>query len=275
MASDKAFDIFYTAYSDQPPVDAYLHIYPNGRAELYVGTYASVPGQLADQVGFFGMALARDTLASLNTFLLQEKFLSRSVGTPPALPFDTVVRGVTLTLGGQHIRLVMANLDKDKALSKLEQMLMDIMREAAKHPLRAAQATLSLTWDGPKLRPELTIANVGTEPLPLVVFDPANEFTNLEVEFTFIQLDQFYPSVTTSRDDIAALVQAGSLPSDVQPLAAGASYQFALPSFAPPSNDPALTVMGTVTLWWPDVGGTNLRRAVVQTASVPLPPATP
>jgi hypothetical protein len=53
MASDKAFDIFYTAYSDQPPVDAYLHIYPNGRAELYVGTYASVPGQLADQVGFF------------------------------------------------------------------------------------------------------------------------------------------------------------------------------------------------------------------------------
>ncbi len=274
MTSGKAFDIFYTAYSGRPPVDMYLHIFTDGRAELYVGTYASVPGQMSDQVGFYGMTVPSDTLSSLNNLILQEKFMSRSTTPTPALPSGTVIRGVTLTLDGQQTRLVMGDTSKDKALSKLEQMLTDIISQAVKYPLRAAQAALSLSWDGPELRPVLTITDVGSQPLPLVLFDPNDEGNYLEVEFTFTQTNQFYDSVFTSRDDIAALVKAGSLSSGVQALAPGSSYQVPLPAFTPPSNDPALQITGKLTFRLPDATGPQVRVAQVQTAAVSLPPVT-
>jgi hypothetical protein len=151
------------------------------------------------------------------------------------------------------------------------------MTDLAAEPVRAVQVTLSAEAEGPKLQPEVTIANIGPEPLPIVLADPASTGQFLGVTYALEQaivlspdLTAWQPHVTETipPDYIQTLFDSGELPLGVQHLAAGESYKFTLPPIAQPAGEAALHLSVTVTFWLP---GSALERRLVSVQTLRLP----
>lgn len=277
MNTQKEFDIVYGASGGQPFVDTRLYIALKGQSELYLGSSWSLPGQELDRVGFFAGKLPAERQAALSTHLDRLKGLTQPAESPALSP-DATTRYLTVTLDGQQTELTLAGETEDPILAGLEQTLLKVMADLIARPVRVAQVTMAASAEGTNLKPEVTITNIGTEVLPIILFDPGVAGQLLGITLTLEEAVVLSPdltawqphmTVTTPPDYILSLFEAGTLPQGVQQLAAGKAYNFSLPPVARPSANVALHLSGTFTFHLPG-SGLERRLVHVQTARQPV-----
>jgi hypothetical protein len=261
MPSTGNFEIQYNASGGQPPVAMTLHIAPDGQADLYLGSSWSVPQGGSDKVGFFGGPVDAAAWAGLNTYLTDHNFLTRAGGAASTSPGQTT-RSLTLKQGGQETTLVIGDTSSDSVLASVATMLDDILVALTGQPIRAAQVDFSVAPVADGLEPTLTITHLGSEPLPVLFFDPADTNQYLRVELAFesvitlpsgLTMRQPLGGVKVPREAIVALVDAGTIPGGVSDMSAGQSYQLVLDPVAKPQGQ-NVALNATLTFWLPGDG---------------------
>jgi hypothetical protein len=244
-ASSAGLDFAYGVDAARPRTSFDLHVPPTGDAELYLG--ATPEG--ADTLGYFRAPVSAEARAALAKLVQDGKLLSRTSGPSMNAEGSGFLRVASGAEKGE-LSLVSA----DEAVTALRTKLDEIMVDVARHPLRALRMSVVATRDGAALRPELTLTQVGTEPLSVLFFDPADPVFCLHASAA---TGTRGPTSELTRSDVAALVQSGALPGGVTAVPAGAVYHLPLPPLtvaAPPE------LSGSVTLWLPGTGAS--RRAV-------------
>jgi hypothetical protein len=244
-----------------------LHITATGQADLYLGSSWSVPQAGSDKVGFFGGPVDDVVLARLNAYLSQHNFLNRSGGAAATSPGPTT-RSLTLKQNGQATTLTIGDTANDPDLATVTTMLDELIASLIAQPIRAVQVELAAAPVGAGLEPTITISHIGTEPLPLLLFEPGDPNQYLRIELAFesvitlpsgLSMRQPLGGVTVPRDTIAALVDVGTLPGGVTELAAGQSYDLTLDPLTQPAGQ-NVNLTATLTFWLP---GTGSERRVV------------
>ena len=261
MNSETNFDIKYGASGGRPPIRADLHISETGYAELYLGSSWSLPAG-TDTIGFFGGQIPPDKLDTLNKSLAQHGFIDKSSGPSPSSP-DANTRYLVLTNSQKENQLTITNTADDPPLAELEKMMADIMNDLVKQPLRAVQVTVTGAPNNNEqtLQPTVKFTNVGTEPLPILLFEGASSNNFLRID---VQLERWDPSpggdlvtplktIRPNRDDIAALADNGQIPEGIQELASKDSYTFDLPPIDLPAEE-NLHLRTNFTFWLPGSG---------------------
>jgi hypothetical protein len=254
-----AYDITYAATGGQPAVDARLHIAPNGAAELYLGTSASLLQAPLDTVGSFAGTAPATSLRALHAYISQENLLDRSGGALSSFP-HTPNRSLSLTAGERSTTITLGDTSGDAVAIEVERMLGAIMAELATQPASAVRVTLDAPQSAGVLRPVITLAQAGSEPLSVLLYDPAT--ANLFIRST-VSLERpvevpgnppmWIPvqSRATPREHIAALVGAGSLPSGVAELPVGGSTTIPLPDLTLPAGNDPLYLSAVVSFQMP------------------------
>ena len=277
MSSTNGFELNYTAAGGRPYVQTALHISPTGQAELYLGSSWSLPPGDLDTVGFFGGEVPAETWHNLQAYLTAENMLAHQ-GTGPATSPDMASRHLTLRQGGQQQTITIADTSQVPALARLEGLLIAIMTDLTIKPVRAAQVTLDLSANGRAREPQMTITNVGTQPLFLLLFAAAevNQYMriefNIEQRFTLPSGIEMWPpvsSISPLRADIMALTEAGTIPEGVHALAPGTAHSFRLPEIIMPESSQPLYLRGMVTFWLSD-NEADLRPVTIQTRRIVL-----
>ena len=261
MTSAQNFEIQYNASGGQPPVAMTLHIAASGQAELYLGSSWSVPQAGSDKIGYFGGPVDDAAWSQLNAYLNDHDFLARSGGAASTSPGPTT-RSLTLKQAGRETSLVIGDTSNDPELATATTMLDEIIIALTDQPLRAVQAGLAVAPVSAGLEPTLTLTHLGSEPLPILLFDPADPNQYLRVELAFVSvismpsgltMRQPLGGVKVPREAIAALVEAGAIPGGVTDLAGGQAYQLVLDPLAQPKGQ-NVTLNATLTFWLPGAG---------------------
>ena len=249
-------DVRYVAQGGRPPVSMSLHVAPDGAAELLLTSSWSKPSQPADTLGDFAAALEPARREALARLVDEGDLLDHDPGEPPTSP-DSTTRTLILARDGARNTLTMAAAVEQgpQELAAVERLLIELIGEVARHPVRAVRATWELAPDGERVRPTITVAHVGTEPLRVLFFDPEQPGFRLRAEAWF-ESEVVFPSGSRSWNPVGdrshsasvleRLVGDGTLPPGELELAPGAEYRFALPSFAPPVVEGALQAHGVL-----------------------------
>lgn len=237
-------DVRYTASGGYPPVSMRLHIAPDGEAELELGSSWSQPSGPADTLGDFAARLEPARREALARLIEDGGLMDHDPGEPPTSP-DSTTRTLVLARGPDERRITMVRPveEEPEELAAVERLLGEIIAETARHPVRAVRATWELAPDGEGVRPVVTIAHAGAEPIRLLFFDPRQAGFRLRAEAWFESQVRFpggksaWTSVgdrTASAPVLERLVAEGTLPAGVLEMAPGTTYRFPLPSFVPP-----------------------------------------
>ena len=257
-AAYASLDFAYGVDAARPRTSFDLHIPPVGDAELYLGEPL---GAEADTLGFYGAPVAPETRASLAKLVQSGDLLSRSAGLSATAEGSGFLR---ITSGS--VKSELSLVAPDEGESALRTKLDQILVEVARHPLRALRMTIVATREGETLRPEITLTEVGTEPLSVLFFDPADPSFCLQATAS-----AGGRTSELSHGDVAALVGSHALPAGVTTVPVGAAYHLPLASLAA-SRKPdggAVELSGTVTFWIPGAGAS--RRGVLLRAHATAP----
>jgi hypothetical protein len=249
-ALSASLDIAYGVDAARPRTSLDLHIPPTGDAELFVG---AMPED-TDTIGYFRAPVAAETRAALSQLVSSKKLMSRSGG-----PSATAEGSGFLRLASGSEKAELSLVSADEAVTALRTKLDEILAEVAHHPVRALKMTLGATREGATWRPEILLTQVGTEPLSVLFFDPANPMFCLRATAT---AGARGPASVLAPSDVAALVQSKALPGGVSSVPAGSVYHLPLAPLAAAASPDGGTVdlTGSVTFWLP---GTGLSRRAV------------
>ena len=247
--ANASLDFAYGVDAARPRTSFELHIPPAGDAELYLG--APVGAEEADTLGYFRAPVTPETRAALARLAQSGDLLSRS-----AAPSATAEGSGFLRITSGSAKSELSLVAPDEAVNALRSKLDQIVLEVAHHPVRALRMTLTATRDGETLRPEITLTQVGTEPLSVLFFDPTNPSFCLQATASAGARGAM---AELSRGDVTALVGSHALPDGVSSVPVGAVYHLPLAAVRNPGGG-AVEVSGTVTFWIPGAGAS--RRAV-------------
>jgi len=246
MPTAAGYTIRYSASGSRPFVDARLEIAVSGEAELYLGSSASLPPGGSEMVGFFAGVVDPKKLADLHSYITRRKLAGASATAVPTAP-EMTVRTLVFIQGQQETTIEIAD-DSNNALKGVEERLLAIMADLSQSPVRALRADLSLTKSANGAEPVLTLAQLGSEPLTIELFDPAvpQRFVRIQLEIgrsvalpSGGSMWQPLSTVNLNRDQIAALVGSGEIPSGAANLSPGANYRTSLPDTAKPAANDA------------------------------------
>lgn len=244
VASVEGLDVRYVAQGGYPPVWTSLHVAPDGAAELEMTSSWSRPSGSADTLGSFAAALEPARREALARLVEDGDLLDHDPGEPPTSP-DSTTRTLILARGDREARITMARAveQEPEELAAVERLLGEIIGDLALHPVRAVRASWELAPDGEGVRPVLTIAPAGTDPIRILFFDPEDAGFRLRAEAWF-ESEVRFPGGTSAWNPVGdrtasgpvleRLVADGVLPAGELDLAPGATYRFSLPSFTPP-----------------------------------------
>ncbi|HEX7604466.1 MAG TPA: hypothetical protein VF316_22765 [Polyangiaceae bacterium] len=241
-----SLDFAYGVDAARPRTSFDLHIPPVGDAELYLG---EPMGAEADTLGFYGTPVAPETRAALAKLVQSGNLLSRSAGLSATAEGSGFLR---ITSGS--VKSELSLVAPDEGVNALRTKLDQILVELARHPLRTLRMTLVATREGETLRPEITLTEVGTEPLSVLFFDPADPSFCLQATAS-----AGARTSELSRGDVAALVGTHALPAGVTTVPVGAVYHLPLAPLAAihKPDGGAVEISGTVTVWLPGAGASR------------------
>jgi len=239
-------DFAYGVDAVRPRTSFDLHIPASGDAELYLGEPI---GAEADTLGFYGAPVAPETRAALAKLVQTGDLLSRSAGLQATAEGSGFLR---ITSGS--VKSELSLVAPDEGVNALRSKLDQILVEVARHPLRALRMTLTATREGETLRPDITLTEVGTEPLSVLFFDPADPSLCLQATAS-----AGARTSELSRGDVAALVGTHALPSGVTTVPVGATYHLSLAPLAAPRKPDGgvVEISGTVDVGIPGAGASR------------------
>lgn len=247
-----SLDFAYGVDAARPRTAFDLHIPPVGDAELYLG--APTASDDADTLGYFRAPVAAETRAALAQLVQTGNLLSRSGG-----PSATAEGSGFLRIASGPAKAELSLIVADGSVTALRAKLDEVIAEVAHHPLRALRMTLRANREGETWRPEITLTEVGTEPLSVLFFDPANPMFCLRAT---ANAGTRGPRSELAQSDVASLVGSNALPGGVTTAPPGAVYHLPLAPLAAARNPDGGSVefFGSVTFWLPGAGAS--RRAI-------------
>jgi len=222
-----------------------LRISGQGLAELFVGGPASLPGVELDRVGAFASNLTESELAELRTRVESADIegLESPPGPLPSGDYATLV----LDQGGERLSRAVWQ----QPTAELDRLLSHLLVVAAgllEHPVSAVRASIDngAEAEGPA-EWRLVLQHLGSEDLPLQLFDPAMAGYYLRVRLSFSHPSAVVPGeLMISRDAIVALVHAGQVPEGVSALGVGQQWVVPLAEVEVPAGT---EIRGTVDFW--------------------------
>lgn len=243
-AARSGLDVSYGVDAARPRTSFRFHLPSTGDAELYLGAPLAASG--ADTLGHFRAPVDPEARADIAKLVDDAKLLSRSGG-----PSATAEGAGQLSLTSGSAKAELSLVSADAPVTELRAKLDAIMTKVANHPVRALRMALALVPSAGGYRPEITLTQVGAEPLDVLFCDPAPSGPCLQATATTAS-----GSSVLSRADAADLVARGVLPSGVTAVAPGTTYRIAL---APITGRGEVTA--TVLVWF---AGPGLARAAVE-----------
>jgi hypothetical protein len=248
--STASLDFAYGVDAARPRTSFDLHVPPVGDAELYLG--ASATPEDTETRGYFRAPVSDETRTALRLLVSSKALLSRSGGPSATAEGSGFLR---IASGSATAELSLAS--PDEGTTALRTKLDEIVADVARHPVRALRMTVGVTRDGATWRPELTLTQVGTEPLAVLFLDPSDPTFCLHASAT---TGARGATSELTRADVATLVQTKALPGGVTNVAAGTAYHLPLPPLAATPDGGTPELEGSVTFWLPGPGLS--RRAV-------------
>jgi hypothetical protein len=253
-AAVEGLDLRYVAQGGRPPVSMTLHVAPDGTAELALTSSWSRPTTPADTLGDFAAVLEPSQREALVRLVDQGDLMDQDPGEEPWSP-DSTTRYLALARDGEETRITMAEAleQGQEELAALERLLVEIIGEVSRHPVRAVRASWELVPEGDGFRAAITIVHEGSQPLRVLFLDPEQPAFCMRAEAWF-ESEVAFPGGASawnpvgdrvgSRTVTEQLVADGILPSGELELAPGASYRFTLPVFTPPAVEGRLQARG-------------------------------
>ncbi len=167
------YELLYTAQGDLlQPKSLRLSVDTAGRAELFINDPRALPGVERHRVGSFGAKLSAQALTPLARALRANDLLQRSGGLAKAGADERgLIRSLVLRSAKKTVTLALD--DSDKALTAVEQLLLDLAPSLMKTPLAAVQASLEPSPSSPQPTMDLVLKRVGTQPVSITLCEPA------------------------------------------------------------------------------------------------------
>jgi hypothetical protein len=256
-------------------IERRIVVTPDGRGEVDLLTSWSMPGGATDVIGSFAGPVPGPEFVALQA-LARHHHLARSrprtAGGPQ--PLTEVYQALVVTCGAQR-HVVEPTRRNQSALNVITQRLAALALGLVSHPRAAVRLTLEGGSGGRPL--EAVVAQVGTEPVEIELFDSA------EAAFwARIRLDDWgsegppaqrglrqpVASATMPLEQVRELAARGVIPTGVRRLAVGERLAIPLDGLAaqlPGQGAGQLTV--NVNAWRP---GPGLARASFELESGPL-----
>jgi len=169
-------------------------------------------------------------------------------------------------------------MNTNPELDAFEQLLQRLALALTRQPLRAVEADLKLTRDQGQIAPTIVLRSIGSEPMAVVLVDPAQPTNVLRASVTLegkmalpsgASMPMGLGTTNLTPNAVQELVQRGDMPAGVTELPAGATYKFALPPLKAPQATVPVSGTGTLQFWFPD--GQARRGITLVTPEVPLP----
>ena len=259
------FTLHYTFSGGYPPSEASLALDSEGKAEMFLGSSASLPVEELDCAGWFAGALPADIASALQSLLaepaLVEKLAHLQSAPAGKLLLDSLVRRLRLVLDGQEFKLDLPASSSDHWIASLDDLLRRAMSALSRRPLQALRLQVSLRQEGASLLPSFKLTGLGTQATSILFYDPsppaqvcAASF-NLEARIEFPGGAIAWNPQTMLQVPPAHwlnLIEQGLLPAQMRLAEPDISLHLPLPALAQPANPAGLYFGGALTLWLVD-----------------------
>ena len=222
-----------------------LELQGNGQVLLDVGGPAAFPGVTIERVGRFGTTLDAAGIAELRR-LIEAADIPAIESPSGPLPSGDYGSLVLTQDGHRYSRLLWQA--PEAGVSRLLDHLRTVVEQALQHPVAAAQASLraEMTPDG-MLAPVLVLEQVGTESLPLLLYDAAFAGNYVHIRLELHHGTQTVPeAVEVARETIVAMVEDSQIAAGPTSLTAAHPIEIPLTDAAWPVGTEA---EGTVMFW--------------------------
>jgi hypothetical protein len=253
-------EITYRARDGRPSVDLDLHLAPDGRATLFVGTSQSFSSVRLNRIGDFGGQAATADIDALTDYVREHDLLAHGGSYGDFSP-GTPSRFIEIQLAGRAAQFELSEMTTNAEIDGFETLILDFALTLTSQPVAAVEASLQLDVADGQIVSVIELRSIGSEPMTALLFDPEDPMSVLYAHLELrgnqkmpngVTIPVVFGDVALSPDAVSAMASEGRLPAGIVELPIDAVYRFELPPIAVPEDAQDVVATGSLQFWKPE-----------------------